>query len=63
MRIILLFSILSLVSCQEKSEAQKTIDNTQHDLDSINKRYDRIKKLMDAGLTEEEATKKVDAMR
>lgn len=61
--IIFAVSIVTLISCSnEKSEAQKTIDNTQHDLDSINKRYARIQKLIDAGATQEEATRIQDSI-
>lgn len=58
---------LFFTMCNQKTEAeknaQKVIDNTQHDLDSMDRRYARIQKIMNAGdLTLERATAIVDSI-
>lgn len=46
----------------EKTKDQITIENTQKDVDSIEKRYDQIKTFMELGLTAEQAERAMDSI-
>jgi len=64
--LVIITLILTLTSCsekpKEKSEVSKMIEDTNHDVDSIEKRYDQIKTFMELGLTEEQAERSVDSI-
>ena len=42
--------------------AQAVIDKTQHDIDSVERRYNRVIKLVNAGLDQKSAERMVDSM-
>ena len=64
--LLLLSMTLILFSCGQKSAEEKKrdeiIQNTDEDIHKIEKHYERVQKLVDAGLSKEEAEKQVNAL-
>lgn len=62
-----ILAVFTLIGCsnepkKDKTAADITIESTQKDLDSINDRFERIKELTVAGMSEQDATRTIDSV-